>query len=70
MLLRYALGLFNCGALGFNELYQAKGKGIRFTRTAPDSAPDLELLYAQGRMVPGMDLALRQSPSSTVIASL
>jgi hypothetical protein len=39
VLLRYALGLFNCGAVGFNELYQAMGKGIRFTHTAPDSAP-------------------------------
>jgi hypothetical protein len=70
VLLRYALGLFNCGVVGFNELYQAMGKGIRFTRTAPDSAPDLELLYAQGRRVSGMDLILCQSSSSTVIASL
>lgn len=67
MLLRYALGLFNCGA---DELYQAKGKDIRFTCTASDSAPDLELLYAQGRRVSGMDLSLCQSSSSTVVASL
>lgn len=51
MLLRYALGLFNCGAVGFNELYQAKEKDVRFTCTAPDSDSDLELLYAQGRRV-------------------
>lgn len=67
MLLRYALGLSTVEPWGFNELYQAKGKDIRFTCTASDSAPDLELLYAQGRRVSGMDLTLS---SSTVIASL